>query len=163
MRSGQIDEARTESVGFSDPIGESFGAMKGEDATRARVGVAGVAEECFDAGRFVEERKRAGETGGEKVRKAGGIAGGLLGHGRERGAFFYCFGHADRATIYEEKIITGAGLERNFAKGDASAGGEIGFLVILHDPPARDELRVDLLAGGGFGGHGKLEGRPNSS
>ncbi len=34
--------------------------MKGEDAARARMRIAFVAEEGFDAGGFVEERKRAG-------------------------------------------------------------------------------------------------------
>jgi hypothetical protein len=45
------------------------------------------------------------------------------------------------------------GFERDFAKGDAAAGGEIDGLIILDDPAALEELRVDLPAGGGFGRH----------
>ena len=62
-------QAGAKGIGFSEPGREGFRAVKGEDRTRARVGIALVAEERFDTGGFVKERERAGDSGGKKSGK----------------------------------------------------------------------------------------------
>lgn len=64
--------------------------------------------------------------------------------------------------IDEEQVVAGAGFERDFAEGDATAGGEINGFVVLNDPAGRDELSVDLGAGLGFEG-GRHAGRETST
>ena len=59
MREGHLGEATAEGVGFFEPLRERFGTVEGEDAARARVRVALVAEEGLDAGGFVQERELA--------------------------------------------------------------------------------------------------------
>jgi len=147
-------EARAEGVGLGGAGGERLGSVEGEDAAGARVRVAFVAEERFDAGGFVEERKGSdagGEERGQEIGERGGVVGGLLGDAGERGAGLLGFDHANRLAADEEQIIAGAGLELDFAEGDAGTGGKVDGFDILNDPAGRDELGVDLLAGLGFG------------
>ncbi len=59
MREGHLGEAVAEGVGFFEPVRERLGTMEGEDAARARMRVALVAEVGLDAGGFVQERKLA--------------------------------------------------------------------------------------------------------
>ena len=121
--------------------------MEGEHAARARRGIAFVAEKGFDAGGFVEERERAGKAGGEKGREACGVAPRLVGDDGERGANLLCLNHAESFPIHEQQVIARAGRERDFAQRDAATSGKVHLLVILNDPAAGRELRVDLLAG----------------
>ena len=81
--------------------------MEGEDVARARIGIAFVAEEGFDAEGF---------------------------------------------SVHELEVIAGASREWDFTEGNSAARREIHRLEILHDPAARDELRVDLFAGALFRG-----------
>ena len=50
--------------GSASHCSERFRAVEGEDAARAGVGIALVAEEGFDAGGLVEERQRPGLSAG---------------------------------------------------------------------------------------------------
>ncbi len=50
MGEGHLGEASAEGVGGIDPLGERLGAVEGEHAARARVGIALIAEEGFGAG-----------------------------------------------------------------------------------------------------------------
>ena len=91
-------ETGAQRVRFGDPLGERLRAMKGEDTAGARVGIARVAEERFDAGGFVEETVASRmRSGGEEVGQAGGVTSGLIGDNGERGAFLLGLDHADGA------------------------------------------------------------------
>ncbi len=59
MREGHLGEAMAQGVGLFEPLRERLGAMEGEDAARARMRVALVAEVGLDAGGLVQERKLA--------------------------------------------------------------------------------------------------------
>ena len=63
MGEGQLCQATTQGGGFGGPDGKRLRAMEGEDAAGAGFGIAFVAEKCFDAGGFVQERQRAGRDG----------------------------------------------------------------------------------------------------
>jgi hypothetical protein len=133
--------------------------MESEDAARPRCGIARVAEVGFHAGGFVKKRKRAGESGGQKVRQAGGVTSGLVRDSGECRAFLLGFNHAQRLAVHKQQIVTRAGLERRFAQRNAASGGGVKLLVILYDPAARNQLRVDLPAGALLWGfrHGPCE------
>ena len=121
--------------------------MKGEDAAGARVGVTRIAEVGFHAGGFVKKGQCPGCSGGKEVGEAGRVSSGLIGDGGERGAYLLGFNYAESFAVHEEQVIAGTGLERRLAQRDAASGGWIELLVILNDPAARNELRIDLLAG----------------
>ena len=121
--------------------------MKREDAPRTRFWIVLVAEESLDASGFVKERQRAGESGGEKFRQAGGVTPGLLGDNGKRRARLFRFDDAQGFAIHEQEIIAWAGVERNFAQRNAASGGKIHRFEILHDPTGREEHRINLLAG----------------
>ena len=55
--------------------------------------------------------------------------------------------HTNSLAIDKQEVVAGAGFQRNFTQGDAARGRRIELLVILHDPAARRELRIDLLPG----------------
>jgi hypothetical protein len=133
--------------------------VEGEDAARAGLRIADIAEEGLDAGGFVGEgnRLRAGEKVGEKIREAFAVVAGLLGDGGEGGAGFLGLDHAEGQAIDEEEIIAAAGRERDLAEGDAAGGGGVIGAIILDGPAGGDEESVDFFAGGGFGGHGGRE------
>ena len=59
MRERHLGEAMAKGVGFFEPIRERFGTMEGEDAARARMRIAFVAEVGLDAGGLVQEGKLA--------------------------------------------------------------------------------------------------------
>ena len=79
MLEGHLGEATAEGVGFFEPLRERFGTVKGEDAARARMRIAFVAEVGFDAGGLVEEGKLAGERAAKKVGQVLRILAGLIG------------------------------------------------------------------------------------
>jgi hypothetical protein len=135
--------------------------MKSEEQARARVGIAFIAEESLDAGGFVKERERAGKPGGEKVRKAGGVATGLFSDGGQGGAGFFGFDIDDGLPVNKKEVIAGTGFKGNFAQGNSATGGEINRLVILNNPAAGNELGVDLTTGELFRGvrHGASQWR----
>lgn len=64
MDDGHFGQSAAQGVRLRRPVGEGFGAMKGENPAGTRGGVALVAEEGFDPGGFVKEREWAGESGG---------------------------------------------------------------------------------------------------
>ncbi len=104
-------EPCAQGVGFRGPLGESFRPVKGEYAARARVGIALIAEERFDAGRFIEKRQRAIETSREEHRHVRGIARRLLGDAGEGRPFLLRFNYADRLAVDEQQVIARAGLQ----------------------------------------------------
>lgn len=53
------------------------------------------------------------------------------------------------------RMVTAPGFERDFAQRDTAPGGRVERLVILNDPPGRDKLRINLLAGLLFGSHAR--------
>ena len=151
MGEGHGREPRAESPGLGEPGRERFRAVKREDAAGPGLGVALVAEERFDAGGFVEEGQRAGCDGLNEIRQVLGVMTGLLGDARQESALLLGLGDADGFAVHKQEIIARAGFEGRFAQGDAASGGGIELFVILNNPTARDELRVDLLAGELFG------------
>ena len=121
--------------------------MEREDATRTGRGIAFVAEESLDTGGFVEERERARANGLDEVRQVHRVMSGLLGDARQESAFLLGLNDADPFAIDEQEIVAGAGFQRHFAQRDAASRGRIELFVVLNDPPARNELRVNLPAG----------------
>lgn len=119
--------------------------MEREDAAGAGFGVAAVAKERFDTGRFVKEGQ--GAFGGEEIGELIAVMAGLIGNARERCALLFGFNHADRLFIDEQKVIGGSHFHGNFNERDTPRCGRIVVLVTLDNPAARDELRVDLFAG----------------
>ncbi len=71
----------------------------------------------------------------------------LLGDARQERAFLLGLDDADGFAIDEQEIIAGAGFKRRLTQCDTAPGGGIELLVILNDPAARNELRVDLFSG----------------
>ena len=71
----------------------------------------------------------------------------MVGNGGERCADLLGFNHAEGFAIDKQKIIAGASCERHFPDGDAAPGRKINGPVVLHEPAACDELRINLLAG----------------
>ena len=139
MREGHLREAAAQGVRFFEPVGERFGPVEGEDAARARMRVAFVAEESLDAGGFVEEREARRLNRREEVWKILAVAAGLIGDTRKRGACFLGLDDADRLAVDEQQVVAAAALQRHFAQRDAAPGGEVERLVILNDPAAVSE------------------------
>ena len=106
---GHLGEASAESSGGIDPLGERLGAVEGEHAARARVGIALIAEEGFDAGGFVAEGERAlVEASGEEVGQTGCVECGLVCDGGECDAFLFGFDDAYGPAIGEEEVVAAA-------------------------------------------------------
>ena len=120
-----VRETATQGVRLGAPLCERLGAMEGKDAPGTGRGIAFVAEKGFDAGGFVEERERAGQPGGEDGRQAVGVAGGLIGNGRECGADLFGFNDAEGLAIHEEQVIARTSGQRDFPQCDAPTGGEV--------------------------------------
>jgi hypothetical protein len=76
----------------------------------------------------------------------------LLGDARQERALLLSLGDADGFAVHEQEIIARAGFHRDFAQRDAASTGGIERPVVLNDPAAGDELRVDLPAGELFRG-----------
>src|SRR5262249_51903383 len=112
-----------------------------------RGGIAFVPEERLDASRFIEERQLAGRNRLDEIRQVFGVVPGLLGGSRQQGALSFGFRDSDRFAIHEQEIIALARLKWCLAQCDAASSGGIELTVILNDPAARHELRVDLLTG----------------
>lgn len=160
---GQRLQSVTQRVLLGSPLGERLGPMEGEDTAGTRRWIALVAEEGFDAGGFIEEWELARNSGGQEFGQAVCVTRGLLGDGRERGAFLFRFDDTERVAVHQHQVIAGPGGKRHLAHRDPPACGEIQCLVILNDPARRDELRVDLLTGELFWGQLRHSGdrQPN--
>ena len=118
--------------------------MKREHAARPGIGVAFVAVEGFHAGRFVQERERAG--GPQKIGEIAGVVTGLLGHAGQARSRPLGFHHTDRLAVDDKQVITGAGSERDFPDGNAASGSEIELFVILNDPAGLMKIFINDLA-----------------
>ena len=151
MSFGHLREATAQGIWFGKHRRECFRSMEREDAAGTRSGITFVTEKGFDAGGFVKERQRTGREGLDEVGQILRVMAGLFSDARQECALFLGFGDPDGVTIHEQEIVTRTGFERHFAQGNAAADGGIELPVILHDPPAGGELRVDLLAGELFG------------
>jgi hypothetical protein len=75
VRGGHGLQAGAQGVRFAGPLGKRLRPMEGKDQPRSGIGIALVAEEGFDSGRFIQEGQRTRETSGEKIRQAAGVAG----------------------------------------------------------------------------------------
>jgi len=76
----------------------------------------------------------------------------LFGDAGEERAQLLGLNDADGVAVHEQEVVTGTGLEGRLAQGNAAAGAGGKLPVILDGPPARQELRVNLLAGALFRG-----------
>ena len=132
MREGHLGQPVAQGSRLGQPLGQCLGSMKTEHATGTRLRIAFIAEERFDASRFVIERKPVG--GLEEIGKVLAIMGGLVSHGGERHADFLGFNHANGLAIHQQQVIAAARFQGNFAKSDAAGGAKVNVFVILDDP-----------------------------
>ena len=79
MREGHFCEPGAKGVRFGHPRCKCFRPVEKEHAAGTRLGIAFIAEESFDASGFVQERKRPGQPGSQKVRQTGGVTTRLIG------------------------------------------------------------------------------------
>ncbi len=147
MREGHSCEPGAKGVRFGHPRCESFRAVEREHATRARLGIAFIAKESFNASGFVQERKRSGQSGSQKVRQTGSVTTRLIGNGRKRGSLLFGLDNSHGLSIDKQQVIARPGFERDFPDDDAAPGGEVQRPVILKDPAGRGEHLVDSLPG----------------
>jgi len=138
---------REYAIRFSQPLSEGFRAMKTEHHPRPWLGIAFIAEKCFNAGGFVKKRQRPGQPSGQKIGQAGGVATRLFGHGGKLGALALGLNHPNWFAVYEQQVITGSRLEWHLAHGNTAPNREVDGLVILNDPPRRDEHRINPSSG----------------
>ena len=88
---------------------------------------------------------RVGEGGGQ----APGVAAALQFHAGERGAFFLGLDHAAGLAVHVQQVVgkAEAGVEREFADGDAGGGVDVGVRDIADVPARLLQQRVDADSG----------------
>ena len=150
---GHLRQSGAEGVRFSQPSGEGFRPVEGEDAPGARVGVALVAEEGFHAGGLVEKRQRAGDLSAKRAGQIFSVVTRLLGDTRESNACFLRLDYTCRFPVHEKQVIGNTADKRHFAYSDSATGTQIQLFVILHNPPAMHQKGINLLAGECFRQH----------
>jgi hypothetical protein len=133
-------------------VQQEFGTVEGEQAARARLGIAVVRETCLGAGAFVFEYK-AGPPGRDARLQCAEIFARLFLEAGEGDAFRLGCQHAAGLAVHIKHVVCGAGRDRELANGNAEAGTEIDLVAVLHRPAGRRKQFVDLLPGAGFGGH----------
>ena len=112
-------------------------------------------------GNCFRNHTRANEFSGVGTRKQNefrlGVALRLpLGHEKGcAGAVFLGFDDVAGLAIDEQQVISRASAGGVFAHGDAQASRKVVLAVVLNHPASLLELVVDLLAGLGFGCHGR--------
>ena len=115
----QLAQPGAQRVGFTQPFGEGFRLMEGEDIARARLRIARVAEEGFHACGFIEKPQLG--LGLEEGRQLARIECGLLGDAGEQHAFFLGFDDTDRSAVQHQQVVAATFHERHFAQSDAGA------------------------------------------
>ena len=149
MRGGSSAGGRAARLAVSGPGGERFGAMKGEEAAGAGVGV-------FEAARSRFRRRwiRRGRGGGAELRVRRGDPGQLLLRlwldAAEGNAFGLGFDDAHGLAVDKEQIVSVAAAGK-FAHGDAAPRTEIPVPAVLHQPAGGGEQVIDLRSGEFFG------------
>lgn len=117
-----MSETLAECAGLLNEFEQVLGRVEGKDGAGAGIRVALVAEIGFDAGGLVGEGQGIGPALGNPVFRSG-VAGGLLGDGGERGAFFLGFDDAEGLAIDEEDVVSRATHRLHFPDGDSTGGG----------------------------------------
>ena len=84
-------------------------------------------------------------------RGSGAVLAGLGLHAGEGAARLLGLDHPDCLAIHEQHVVGGPGLGRDLPHRDASRRGHRDVLVVLHHPPARRELLIDLHPGPSLG------------
>jgi hypothetical protein len=150
-------QALAQGVRFLEPGVQGLRLVEGEQATGARVRIAGVAKQGLVAGGFIVEDQVIGPTR-EMLRQLHHVFGGLLGNAAEGHACLLGLDDAGRLAADEQQVVAGAIGQRELAHGHAFAGVAVEVGVVLDDPARCGEQGVDLLSGAlfGSGGHARV-------
>ena len=126
--------------------------MEREHPPGRRHGVEPARESSLRAGGLVAERQRAVHHERRQLLGVGGpVLAGLGLDAGERAARLLGLDHPHRLAVHEQHVVGRARLGRHLPHGHPLRRSHRGVLVVLHRPPARAQLLVDLHTGPSLG------------